>query len=286
MALLENRVKKYNKKTRARNSSLVFPSYIIIGISTMAIICIISIFTYMPSFNSLNSRLVDFNGMFYTKVISPAQIIVRNVIHMIVNAVNFDRLHHENISLKLENQKLHNSVIASSIVNVENQKLKKINNIFSNEFDNIIKAAVVYESSAGNDNMAIISAGQNHGVRKNFLVMENGSLAGRIVTVGEKFSKVSLISSYNSRISVKTINTSIRAILVGNADKNGFLIHIHSGQRPQEGELLVTSGETSFYPKDIPVARVLSVEGSNVFVSFFSDLSSTDFVEVIDPSKF
>lgn len=284
MAILENRVKVYSKRSKHRYIKTASFSII----PAINLLAILGIFVFLINFNflSLNNYIVDFNGATYSKVINPVKEFIQSSVNMVINVANFDRLHNENLKLRVQNKNLTNEVASIQKIKIENIQLTKAMNIVTQENSENLKAKLVYQSSSESDYLAVIAAGKNHDLKTGGLVLTGGYLAGRIVTVGNNYSKVSLVNSPNSRIPVKTMSTGIKAILVGKADKGGYLLHLSGNQLPEIGELIVTSGDGKFYPKDIPVARVEKIIGKDVFVSINSDVSNTDFVEIIDPASF
>lgn len=284
MAILQNRVRTYKKsKTRAIANVFLLPFSSVLSWITFFLILIMLL---NSNFLSIQSKIVDFNGVVYTKLINPIEKAIHASVKMAVNLWNFDRIATENALLKLENQNYKKNYAEILLTKIENAKLKDIHNFVEpiNPIKNL-KASVIYMSSSNNDNLALIQGGSEHGIEENNIVISNGALAGRIVTVGKNYSKVLLVNSYNSRIPVKTETTGLKAILVGNADKGGYLIHLHGRQKPIEGELIVTSGDGNIFPSAIPVGRVSFSEGDDVQVRVLSNFSSADFVEIINPNK-
>ena len=283
MPILENRFKNYSKRSSHRISKSIFPSFSIMANFSALLISLIVVIN--PNVTLINNSLVTLNGETYSKIINPAKNFLSSTINFIVHAVNFNSLHTENLMLKMENSRIRNRLISTDKIMVENVKLSRVLNIALQENNNFLKAKVVFQSSSL-ANLAVIAAGSKDGVKPNSLVLVNGYLGGRIVTVGQNYSKLSLVSSYSSRIPVKTSDTGVHAILVGGSDKGGYLLHLHGSRKPNEGEVIVTSGDGSFYPQGIPVARVTKVTEKTVNVAVFSDLSDVDFVEILNPDNF
>jgi len=284
MAILENRVRAYSKRSKYRYIRTTSFSII----PAINILAILGTFVFLINFNflSLNNYIVDFNGATYSKVINPAKEFIQSSINIIINVANFDRLHTENLKLKVQNKNLSNEVSSIQKIKIENIQLSKAMKIVSAENTDNLKAKLVYQSSTDSDHLAVIGAGRNNGLKEGQLVLTNGYLAGRVVTVGNSYSKVSLVNSYNSRVPVKSISTGVKAIFVGKSDNGGYLLHLNGNQLPEIGELIVTSGDGKFYPKDIPVGRIEKIIGKDIFVSISSDVSNTDYVEIIDPASF
>ncbi len=284
MAILENRVRKYSTKPRTRN--FINAQFSITTTINFLAITFSLIFLINSNFLSIGKHLVEINGTTYTKIINPTKKFVEASIDTIVNIANFNNLHIENLKLKLDNKKLTNAISSSAQIRIENAKLMKALNIADPEATQNLKAKLVYHSSSDSDRLAIIGAGKNHGVTDNQIVISNGYLVGRIVTSGDNYSKVTLANTYNARIPVKTSNSRLKAILVGSSENGGYLLHLHSAEKPIEGELILTSGDGNYYPKDIPVAKVIKVTDENTYVHIFGDLSNIDLVEIVSTKDF
>lgn len=285
MAIIENRFKTYNNRSSYRAAKSISPS--ITTLANIAALAISLLVVINPNFLSINKHLSSFNGAAYSKIIDPTKEVVSKSINFMINIFNFSNLHKENITLKIENARLKNNLTETDNIKIENIKLSKIANFAMQQAPvETLKAKIIFHTKSDTEGLAVIAAGENHGVKLNSLVLVNGYLGGRIVTTGKNYSKASLVNSHSSRIPIKTSNTNVNAILVGSADDTGYLLHLHGSKRPVEGELILTSGNGSFYPKDIPVAKVKKVTEKTVTVSVFSDLSTVDFVEILDPSNF
>ncbi len=285
MAIIENRFKTYNTRSHNRAVKSISPSFA--TLANVAALAVSLIIIINPNFLSINKHLASFNGAAYSNFINPTKQVIQHSINFLGNIFNFNNLHTENVRLKIENARLKNNLISTDNIKIENNKLAKIANIATSESSlSTLKAKIIFHSSSDTEGLAVIAAGENHGVKLNSLVLVNGYLGGRIVTTSKNYSKASLVNSHSSRIPIKTSNTGVNAILVGSNDNEGYLLHLHGSTRPVEGEIIVTSGNGSLYPKDIPVAKVKKVTEKTVTVSVFSDLSSVDFVEILDPTNF
>ena len=283
MAILENRVKRF-KKGKAKAYSILSIRYSTILSIPLFILALILIFN--SNFLKLNSHLVQINGILYEKAVEPTKKIFANSINFVINITNFSKLHVQNTYLEQENEKLSKQVKKSLILKAENKKLKETINLAEPEGEKHLMSQILFTSSSNIEDLAVIAAGSKDGVKENDIVTSNGFLAGRIVTVGKNYSKVLLINSYKSRIPVKTYSTGLDAILVGNAEKGVYLLHMHGRQKPKTGELIITSGDGLYFPRGVPVARVTEVVGENVKISLVNKFSSSDLVEIIAPDKF
>jgi rod shape-determining protein MreC len=106
-------------------------------------------------------------------------------------------------------------------------------------------------------------------------------LVGRIAEVGDRASRVLLLTDLNSRIPVTLQGSHERAILAGDNSPRPLLAYLAPNAKPEVGERVVTSGDGGVFPPGIPVGVIVSV-GGQVRVATSSDLSVIDYVKIVD----
>lgn len=286
MALLENRVKKY--KTFKKGKSNLFKTQTFPSLNFFYLIFLsIIFFSYISiGSNSLDRILVEINGFTAKNIFAPARNAINSSVNLILNISQFNRLHLENLNLKLENQRLYSKTSYTRFLEHQTKNLENTLKLVSAKKRDSVVTEIISKSSNDTESMAIVAAGSKNGIKQDNLVLSNGNLVGRIVTVSKNYSKILLADSYKSRIPVKTETTGLNAILVGSGSKNGYLIHLHGKEKPKDGELIVTSGEGDLYPRNIPVAVISKTQNDNVEVILLDNLSDANFVEVFDLEKY
>lgn len=111
----------------------------------------------------------------------------------------------------------------------------------------------------------ILSKGSLSGVITDTPVLTPLGVVGRVVKPGLSSSKALLITDLNSRISVRGQLHRSTGILVGNGAGEPLDAKYMKLNAPvSEGEILVTSGLAGLYPPGLPVAKVVSVERSDI----------------------
>lgn len=123
----------------------------------------------------------------------------------------------------------------------------------------LLPAEVVARSPSSWFRIVEIDKGFRSGVRMGAAVLDSFGLVGRIVEVSNNSSKILLITDENSSVSVIVKRTSEIGVLLGGGSGNLVLKYIHSSSDIREGDLIVSSGISDFFPKGIPVGRVLSI---------------------------
>ena len=106
----------------------------------------------------------------------------------------------------------------------------------------------------------LVLAGKSDGVIKGQAAVTGQGLVGRVTAVGERASRVLLVTDINSRIPVRVDRTRERAVLAGNNSSSPSLIYLPPETGVQVGDRIVTSGHGGVFPKGIPVGIVTVVD--------------------------
>lgn len=125
----------------------------------------------------------------------------------------------------------------------------------------------------------ILGKGALSGVSRDTPVMTPHGVLGRVIESGLTASKAMLITDRNSRISVRGQLNRSAGLLVGNGDAELLSVKYMKLNAPvSEGEVLVTSGLAGLFPPGLPVARVVSVERSDI--SLFLTVKAVPLVDM------
>ena len=148
---------------------------------------------------------------------------------------------------------------------------------------NIVKTAgVIHHSPKLYTRSIIINAGLNHQVVKDSAVINERGLVGRTVLVSKHNSKILLINDQNFSVSVKSYNRDFHAIMKGSSDgKYLNSSFVKDNSHPLVGDILITSGTAGIYPKNILVAKVISLSDEKVIALPFVDTKNIEFVQII-----
>ena len=121
-----------------------------------------------------------------------------------------------------------------------------------------ILARAVTETRGPFVHSALLNAGRNKGVKREYAVMTNRGLYGHIVRVGGSSSRVLLLNDLNSRIPVMSQRSGARAILVGKNTHQPELSYIAPDADWLDGDRVVTSGDGGILPQGLAVGEVLA----------------------------
>ncbi|WP_432734628.1 rod shape-determining protein MreC [Maridesulfovibrio sp. FT414] len=125
----------------------------------------------------------------------------------------------------------------------------------------------------------ILAKGTSSGIGADTPVLTPNGVMGRIVAPGLSASRAMLVTDRNSRISVRGQLNRSAGLLIGNGDGEPLSVKYMKLNAPvDEGEILVTSGLAGLFPPGLPVARVVSVERSDI--SLFLTVEAVPLVDM------
>ena len=154
----------------------------------------------------------------------------------------------------------------------ENERLKKLLNYSGVSEDyTFVTAAVIGNSQGIWFDVFTINAGRNKGIQKDMAVVNADGLVGRITEVGATWSKVTSIIDSSTEVSVMVDRTRdiglTRGTLTAGDDNMLELYFLASGYDLVPGDVIITNGMGSVYPRGITVGTVTEVarrtEGSS-----------------------
>lgn len=158
---------------------------------------------------------------------------------------------------------------------------------------NSIAAQLVLDSGGPFTRTLVANAGEAHGVRVGYIVVNERGLVGRVVSVGRRSSRVLMLDDYASRIPVMGEASRVRAVLAGQATRPPELItrpfqaqtprldFIVGAQSLREGERVITSGDGGLFPRGIPVGVARRDRDGNWRVALAAPQQPIDFVRIL-----
>ena len=198
------------------------------------------------------------------------------------------------LNTKEKNEYLIESVSQLRLLNAElihlkyeNDELRKMLNFKEESPLSLAGATVVNSQLSGFIQTLTLNSGKNDGVLINLPIIDMHGLIGKTITIGDRASLVQLITDKNFRVSVKTGENWNLGIFIPTHGKFGNIEGIPKSQKVEPGDLVITSGISKIYPKDIPVAKVVSVEVDperpflQVVAEITADIYNSDYVFII-----
>ena len=188
----------------------------------------------------------------------------------------------ENVRLESENAKLLQWQQAALNLDVENQQLRSLLKAVPKTSVSYVTARVIANSGGAFVRMILINAGAEDHVGRGQAAITGEGLVGRLTEVGDRASRVLLITDLNSRIPVTIEATHVAAVLAGDNSERPRLLYLPSQDAVKVGDRVVTSGEGGVFPPGLPVGVVSAVDGGGPRVEPYVEMSQLGYVMVVD----
>ena len=195
---------------------------------------------------------------------------------------NFFVVYDENRHLREENARLVQWVQEARRLGVENATLRAQLEYVPDKRSQFVTARVVADAGGAFFHSLLINAGARQFIRRGQAVIWQGGLIGRIAEVGERSSRVLLMTDLNSRIPVVVESTGDRAIVRGDNSARPVLQFLPGNSPISPGDRVVTSGHGGVYPPGLAVGAVAEVSDTTITVQPFVDWARLNQAVILD----
>lgn len=187
----------------------------------------------------------------------------------------------QNTQLKSENEELRHWQQAALQLGRENERLLAILKGAGKEVPTIATGRVVGVGGGAFESSVIVNVGKDENVQRNWPVVNELGLVGRIITVGKSSSRVLLLTDLNSRVPVRVSRSGMLGILEGRNSEAMKLNFLSADAEIRVGDRIITSGHGSMFPPDLPIGEVTSVSEIGVEVTPTAYLDRLDYVRIL-----
>ncbi len=198
------------------------------------------------------------------------------------NVGDFFSVYDENRQLRDENARLVQWVQEARRLGVENATLRAQLEYVPDKRSQFITARVVADTGGAYFHSLLLNAGARQFIRRGQAVIWQGGLVGRVAEVGERSSRVLLMTDINSRIPVVVESTGDRAIVRGDNSSRPVLEFLPDNSPVSPGDRIVTSGHGGVYPPGLAVGTVAQASETVISVQPFVSISQLNQAVVLD----
>lgn len=136
-----------------------------------------------------------------------------------------------------------------------------------------LPARVVARAPGSWSERLVVDAGRSQGVVPGMAAVSDRGLVGRVQSVADANSQVSLVSSTDNEMGGRVQRTKSAGVIRQGEDGDLEMRFLNPGDGIKKGDLVVTSGLDGLYPAGIPVAKVESVYRPNNEVAMAARLA-------------
>lgn len=210
-------------------------------------------------------------------VLAPAQSgltwLSRQARHVVSLPVSLYGAAERSQALEQEVERLQSEMIQLNEYKAENQRLTDLLNykqVMAQQYD-LLAASVIARDPGNWFATVTLNRGSRDGVRENMTVLTPQGLVGRVITVTTTNCEVLLITDPRSGVGSLIQETRTPGIVEGTVGSSGTarIIHIPNDAQVEAGQVVVTSGLGSIFPKGIPIGQIasVSIESAGLFKS-------------------
>lgn len=192
------------------------------------------------------------------------------------------QVYQENRGLREQLARLEQWQEVARRLDAENQALRGLLNFATDPQTRQVTGRVIGDSGGSFVRSILVSVGAERGVAKGQAAMTGDGLVGRVSEVGERSSRVLLITDLNSRIPVVIESTRDRAVLAGDNTVRPRLLYLSPDARLSPGDRVLTSGHGGALPAGLPIGVVSDVGERGVLVQPYVDWARLDYVRLLD----
>jgi rod shape-determining protein MreC len=188
----------------------------------------------------------------------------------------------ENQRLKEENRRLLEWQAQAVKLGVENRSLRTILDLAEPaSTPRHANARIVADSASPFIHTRLIDIGVSEGIAKGMAVLTPDGMVGRVIQVGDRSSRILLLTDLNSKVPVIIERSGDQALLVGDNSAQPRLDFLPMNPRFEVGDRIITSGRGGLLPPGLMVGEIARIDGSRVTVRPSVDWTSIDFVSVL-----
>lgn len=221
-----------------------------------------------------------------SKFINSANFLTGGIYNSANNISKYFNLKSQNQLLSEENNRLKALLY--------NFKIKKdsiyIDSVSFNGQYKFNSANIIKNSYAATDNVLLLNKGANDSIKEDFGVITSKGILGIIGETSSNYSTVISILNTTSSISAKLKKSNHLGSLVWNGDKPEFiqLVDIPINAKLKKGDTIVTSGQSSIFPKNINIGIIqdfkkdLAENFYEIKVKIFNEMTNIEHVYIIE----
>lgn len=188
----------------------------------------------------------------------------------------------ENARLKQENLRLHHWQTVARRLDAENTVLHDQLNVVPDPDPAFITARVIGDLGSAFGHSMLLNAGSRDGVRKGQAVLSGEALIGYIAEVGDRSSRLLLLTDINAKIPVLVENSRTRAILSGDNKARPKLNYVAGNPSISVGDRVITAASGAAFPPGLPIGIIASTAEGAIRVEPFVRRHELEFVAVVD----
>ncbi len=248
---------------------------------TVVVLCLVALIVLWridnPRVERLRAAIVDRVVPNMEWVMAP----VTGVARIFDDFQSYARLYEQNQELRRELQQMRAWREAALQLEQENARLLDLNRVQLDPELTFVTGLVLADSGSPFRRSVLINVGARDGILDGWATMDGLGVVGRVSGVGERTSRVLLLTDSNSRIPVTIQPSGQQALLMGDNSQSPLLEFIEAPEDISAGDRIVTSGDGGLFPPGLLVGQVIETTDGRLRARLAADLVRLQFLRVM-----
>ena len=193
----------------------------------------------------------------------------------------FIDVYEQNRALRREIQSLRSWRERARLLEEENAQLRALNNVRLPPRTTFVAGDVIADSGGPFREAVLVNVGRSDQIQDGAAAVDGHGVVGRVVGVGERASRLLLLTDFSSRVPVIVQPGAQRAVLAGDGTALPRLEFLDGGDRIRPGDLVETTGDGGVFPPDLPVGNVVATPTGGWRVRLLADYARLEFVRLL-----
>lgn len=200
---------------------------------------------------------------------------------MVEQFQSYASLHAQNQDLRRELQQMKAWKEAALQLEQQNARLLDLNQVRLDPKLTHVTGQVLADSGSPFRQSVLINVGARDGILDGWATMDGIGVVGRISGVGERTSRVILLTDTNSRVPVTVQPSGQKALLSGDNTPLPPLEFLEQADVVRPGDRVVSSGDGGMFPAGLLVGQVVMGNDRRLRVSLSADYQRLEFLRVL-----
>lgn len=206
---------------------------------------------------------------------------VTKAVGMVEDFQSYTRIYAQNQELRRELQQMKAWKEAALQLEQKNARLMDLNQVRLDPILTHVTGVVLADSGSPFRQSVLLNVGKRDGLRDGWATMDGIGLVGRISGLGERTTRVILLTDSNSRIPVTVQPSGQRGLLSGDNSSAPQLEFLEKPDLVRPGDQVVTSGDGKVFPAGLLVGTVAQGSDRRLRVRLAADYERLEFLRVL-----
>lgn len=206
---------------------------------------------------------------------------VTSAANLVRDFQSYQKIYEQNQELRRELQQMKSWKEAALQLEQENARLLDFNNVRLDPRLTYITGVVLADSGSLYRQSVLINVGARDGILDGWATMDGIGLVGRVSGVGERSSRVLLLTDPTSRVPVTIQPSGQRGLIIGDNSLAPPVDFIENRDLIRPGDRVITSGDGEVFPAGVLVGHVATDAGGRTRVRLAADYERLEFLRVL-----